>query len=345
MLTNRRIDLHLPSGWAACTPEELEAIVSAQSAVQFFAMPAQHEEEVQLKQAPWKIECFLRLAELVMVDGPNPEVPVEEQYITVQHINTKTQGWTWLRRKTEQNEPFVLYLWQIHYWIDKQLKWLDAKPTIPTFPYPVWKNSFRTFHGPKTYLANWKWAQYRIAQDYLQYYFKVVEMVQKRLPFSKTKEEQQKLVQQLRTAKALFLATIYCRKVKTIDEETGLKKREYTYLANQSSDNSRYFQSFPDIQFQVILLWWTSTMQRLHTLYPKCFQADNTDKKKKKTKRQQDPLELYAQLTATLEKYIGTNEQELDKRTFEVVLRHLNSMVLENEAMKKINRKNKSKSK
>lgn len=336
METEQRINLHLPNGWSSCTTEELEAIIQAQMAV---GPQEQAKEEDGIKNVPWKIECFLRLADLEKIDGPQPAVPVEEQYITVRRVrNRRTRWFSWWRHG--KDEPFVLYVWQIHYWITQNLQWLDALPSIPKFPYPVWKSRFHEFRGPKTFLADWKWAQYRIAQDYLQYYFKTVERVQKQMPQAKTTDEQRKLMKQLNTAKSLFLATIYCGRVKSVNEDTHIKEWDWTYLPNQSTTNSRYFQSFPDIQFQVVLLWWTSTMHRLHTLYPKCFKVD---KKKKKKQRPQDPLELYAQMTATLEKYIGTNEQELDKRTCEVVLRHLNNMITENEEMEKIRQKNKTK--
>lgn len=351
-----RIDLHLPASWNTCTAKELEAIVIAQT----FAPPLsdaatserlsdksrkskkenarsnKKDETKGILNVPWKVDCFLRLAGLEMIEEPHPEVAVEEQYIMVQRANVKRPWWSWMPCvKHEENEPFALYLWQIHYWIDKHLRWLDQPPYIPTFPYPIWKNKGKEFHGPKTWLSDWRWAQYRMMQDYLQYYFEITKIVSAKLPKA-NEEERKKLEQQLRTAKALVLATVYCRRVKIVDEETHVKKRDWVYLANQSSENNRYFQDFPDIQFQVVLLWWGSQMERLHNIYPKCFKSNE---KKQVKRKHPDPLELYAQLTATLEKYTGFNEQTIDRESHEVVLRNLSRLIEENEAIEKMRSK------
>jgi hypothetical protein len=340
-----RIDLHLPTSWNACTTKELEAIVVSQMLVPLDP-PKEKEKKPakvnkddgvkEMRNITWKVDCLLRLAGLEMVEGPTPEVAVEEQYIMVQRANVKRSWWSWLPWvKTTENEPFALYIWQIHYWIDKYMSWLDKPPYIPTFPYPVWKCKGKEFHGPKTWLSDWKWAQYRMMQDYLQYYFEITNIISKKLPKAND-EERKKLEQQLRTAKALVLATVYCRRVKVVDEETHVKKRDWVYLANQSSENNRYFQDYPDVQFQVVLLWWGSQMERLHNIYPKCFK---TSEKAKAKRRVPDPLELYAQLTATLEKYTGFDEKTIDKESHEVVLRNLSRLIEENEEIEKMRSK------
>ena len=294
------------------------------------------EEATGIHNVPWKVDCLLRLAGLEMIEGPHPEVAVEEQYIVVQRIKDKRSWWSWLHWSThEDNEPFALYLWQIHYWIDKHLSWLDQPPYLPSFPYPIWKKNGKEFHGPKTWLSDWKWAQYRMMQDYLQYYFEITKIALRKLPKANA-DEQRKIQQQLKTAKALVLATIYCRRVKVVDEETHLKKRDWVYLANQSSENNRYFQDYPERMFQVVLLWWGSQMERLHQIYPKCFKSNA---KKQAKRKEPDPLELYARLTATLEKYTGFDEKTIDKESHEVVLRNLSRMIEENEEIERMRSK------
>ncbi|MBR1378017.1 MAG: hypothetical protein IJ557_02685 [Bacteroidaceae bacterium] len=337
MKTKERIDLHLPTSWAACTVEELEQIVIAKRMSVLFNW--QHDNNDGIKAVPWKVECFLRLAELEMLQGPHPEVPVEEQYIVVQRIASRTSRCSWFPwENKKKNEPFVIYLWQVHYWIKEFLGWLDTPPKIIKFPYPIWCKRWHKFAGPSIYLTNWSWTQYRIAQDYLQYYIVTAERLSKKIGTGISDEERRKLIQQLQTARALFLATIYNKKVTVIDEETLRKKKGYYYLANQSSDNNKYFRDYSTIKFEVILLWWGYTMQRLHQIYPKCFASD---KKKTQPKKQQDSLELYSRLTATMEKYMRVDEKQLGKETFSNVLQHLNDMVANNEELERIRNRHK----
>ena len=334
-LLTRRIDLHVPHSWQTCTAEDLEKLIIAHKKAKLF--PVLNTDDAA-KVMQWKLNCFIELTGLEMVEGVKPEVPVEEQYVTVRKQISKNR-WAWLPWvPKEESEPFVLYLWQIQYWIKQYLAWLDIPPAIVQFPYPTWRWRWQKFQGPSVYMAQWSWTQYRLAQDYLQYYMKTVEQAEKHSKRSITPEEQNKLQKQIRTAKSLFLATIYNRKVRTIDEENMRHKCDYTYISNQHTDNSKAFRNFPENQFQVILLWWESMMQYLHHTYPKCFGKDD-----KTPKQKSNPLQLYSRLTATMEKYMHIDERQLGRETFANVLQHLNDLVVKNETIDKMNKKAKKK--
>lgn len=213
---------------------------------------------------------------------------------------------------------FPLYLWQIHSFIKDYLQWLDAIPDIPRFPYPEWENGGVTFRGPSIQLSNWTWQQYRLFKDYLELFFKV-------------------------SNKEMLLATLYDRQINYIDEITQLPKYDYRYHPDQSTSNKDFFKDFPPIRVSVILLWWASTAHKLQKDYPKCFASSDKPDKKKKPPKQQDPIADYARTTATLEKYMGVNEQQLQQESFRVVLQHLNDMIKHNEEIERMNAKMKSK--
>lgn len=142
----------------------------------------------------------------------------------------------------------------------------------------------------------------------------------------------------------MVLATLYNREVNYLDETSHLPTHGYHYHPNQSTDNSKYFQDFPPIRFAVILLWWTSIATQLQKKYPKCFGSpDKPDKKKKRKTKPQDPIAEYARTTATLEKYMGVNEQELQQESYTIVLQHLQDMIKQNEEVERMNAKMKSK--
>lgn len=213
---------------------------------------------------------------------------------------------------------FPLYLWQIHSFIKDYLQWLDAIPDIPRFPYPEWESGGVTFRGPSIQLSNWTWQQYRLFKDYLELFFKV-------------------------SNKEMLLATLYDRQINYIDEITQLPKYDYRYHPDQSTSNKDFFKDFPPIRVSVILLWWASTAHKLQKDYPKCFASSDKPDKKKKPPKQQDPIADYARTTATLEKYMGVNEQQLQQESFRVVLQHLNDMIKHNEEIERMNAKMKSK--
>lgn len=330
------LNLTLPTGWNQCTPAQLEQIIIAQ-------------QRAQGNNTAWKVECFLLLTGLTMLEPPDTSLPVEEQTITVSGerlaVSGKRSRWHRFFRlllplggDVRRTERGCLFIWQIHYWIKEHLAWLDTPPTIIRFPYPVWTWKGEEFHGPKTYCADWSWGQYRIAQDYLEYYFKVIGRPD--LKDIKEPKALKDFKEAATKAAALFLATIYNPRITYTDPDTHQPRTDWRYTPEQTTANADAFTNFSDIQFQVILLWWSSVMARLHRIYPKCFKTSDDNKKKKKRHRTQDPMEQYAKLTATLQQLTNFDSQRLDHEPHEVILQRLTQMITENEEMERIrNRK------
>ena len=74
------LNLTLPTGWNQCTPAQLEQIIIAQ-------------QRAQGNNTAWKLECFLLLTGLTMLQGPDTSLPVEEQTITVSGELKEKKGW------------------------------------------------------------------------------------------------------------------------------------------------------------------------------------------------------------------------------------------------------------
>ena len=103
----------------------------------------------------------------------------------------------------------------------------------------------------------------------------------------------------------------------------------------------RLLRKITDVEWQVIMFWWSSMMQYLKEQYPKCFKS--SDKKpRSRSKSTPLPIELYTRSMATLQKYLGgLTETEINAQTAHAILRHLNDMAVEAEEMEKIRRKHK----
>jgi hypothetical protein len=349
MYSPKRINLHLPRSWNACTVSELESVARI---VAVRSMQADRYHPFDMDQT--KAEIFFALAGLEPLEPANPRVPIEQQYITVRFSRPSWHHPFRMLRyyRNHKNRPFTLYLWQINSFIDQHLKWLDGPSALTLFPYQritrhallrkfrFWRS--KRFAGPDALMQDFSWQRYRFANDYMSFYIDqqntLLRMMQHPLKYSKRQfVEAEKAVD---LARSMFLATIFNSRVRTIDEETQKFRSTYSYQSNQHSDNAIYFRRFPDIQWQVVLFWWSGMMAYLQKKYPHCFKQTPT-----KGGQTQNPLDLYTRTTATMQKYTTLKEDDVNHQTFHIILQHLEDMAKENEEMERIRKKNKTKKK
>lgn len=346
--TKRKIDLNLPSSYHQCSLAQLRTIASVLIDLSQRATPLRPFDMFE-----YKLAVFILFTNLKVVSPVNPRLPVEDQYYEM-----RFRAPLWRRiinRITGDNAPFSLYLWQIHWWLGNQktlvgqqpgcLDWLDPdnNSMFVVFPFSYIKRRhsglkalFRriTFKGPEPLLNGFSWKQFRFAQDLMDNYIRQQNHLINILSTSHPSQtEIRKIQRTIDTAKATFLATIFERRIRYADEH-GHIRRDWRYQSNQSFDNIEYFRNFPDVDWQIILLWWSGIMRYLSTNYPRVFKIQKPGKGKPV-----NPAEVYARTTATMEKYIGLDADKLDKEPYDVVLRHIDNLIQENEQMEAINRK------
>ncbi len=390
-MATQKINLTLPRNWNQCTIEQLELIANV----------LREQVERQDRYHPFsmqnvKIALFFALTGIEILEGPNPRVPVEEQYYKTltPALSRKGRGSKmlyWLKRlvgKAPKREVFSLYLWQINYWINGSpldnkgnlkspspsgrarggalLDWLnnDNNDFLTRFPYDIVKRSSRSrwfsigckvsFQGPQKDLDGFSWSQYRLATESMQNYVQLSNSLAKMQQMNRgnyspaltgggqgggsrsfSDEQMQKQAQNVDMAKSLFLATIFNRKVKYIETSTGIIRKDYHYESNQITDNAEYFRSFPDTQWQVILFWWTGIMHTLQKRYPHVFKVQKVSKKQLPS----SAMEIYSATIATMQKYVGINEQDCNNQSYSLVLEQLERMAKENEELERIRKK------
>ncbi len=347
-----KINLTLPKQWNACTTNQLELL----SQVMIEQIERQdHYHPFSMMNV--KIAMFFVFAGIKIVEGVDTRMPLDEQYYTCRF--TAKRKWGKIR---EINGKFPLYLWQINYWLSPKSKsrdkdspenltagagvldWMDGNSGIylTRFPYNtvqrkkgLWSKAV-TFQGPCSDLDGFSWAQYRFASDMMQSYTQLSNnliKMQERGTFSEEQMAQQ--AESIDTAKAMFLATIFNAKTDYIDTNTGMVKHDYHYETNQCTANTAYFRGFPDVKWQVILFWWTGIMHTLSKRYPHVFKVQKTDPRK----RPSTPLEIYTATTATMQKYAGLTEDQVNNQSYSLVLEHLERLSKENEEMERIRKK------
>ena len=335
MYVPKKIDINLPLTWNSCTTEQLEIIAQV-----LLSRVANATIYTPFDLQECKAELFFRLSDIQVLEKENPVVPIENQYFLCSY----------------KGEVFQLYLWQIEYWLgegevilpDKRkvrkqhmLGFLDGPNKqydgLTVFPYPVMKRGLwrKEFHGPDMLMQNFSWQQYRFAQDWLDYHTRasnyLLQMQKKRSQFSD--EDMAKAEKNVDMARASFLATIFNGKVKGVDEQSQRFYKDWEYRSNQHTDNAKYFRHFDPIKFQVITFWWNGMMYYLQQKYPNMF------KKGDPNTSSSNPLEVYVRTSATLEKYLGFTEKEINNQLFHVVLQHIDDMIKENKEMERINGK------
>lgn len=338
MLAPKKINLQLPTTWNSCTIDQLETI-----AIVLLRHAAEKSIYKPFSLEDCKVELFFALSGINILENLNPAVPVEEQFCVCEY----------------KGDIFDLYLWQIDYWIGEgdilmpdnsktrkqhMLDFLEGPNKrfagLTSFPYPVIKRGLlrKEFHGPSALMQDFSWQQYRFAQDWFDYHTRVsnqlLRMQKERNKYSD--DDIKRVSHNVNLARASFLATIFNAKVKGVDEQIQQVYRAYEYRSNQHSDNAKYFRDFDPIKFQVICFWWMGMMHYLQKKYTHMFKVGSPDENS-----DSNPLEVYVRTSATLEKYTGFTEKEINSQLFHVILQHIDDMLKENEEIKRIRAKNK----
>lgn len=329
-----KLDLKVPRGWQFCSARELEMIAEEMIRSQMMASLSRFHpfDWVEIKT-----RLFFRFA----------EVEIVSQYVYDGDETDARYGNTTFvcRHPSLGKETFELQTWQVHSFME-QLAWLDATDSkgraVPMpkllWPYPErlwrlrWKRWMPTkeFYRPGEMLDGLSWQQYRLANDWMEVYTNASNalILEQEKRAKANAERIRELAVQMEDARLEVLAQLFY--VSDPIRPTKVKAAP-----------RRLLRRISEVEWQVIMFWWSSMMQYLKEQYPKCFKS--SDKKPKSRSKQPSlPIELYTRSMATLQKYLGgLTEEEINAQTAHAILRHLNDMAVEAEEMEKIRKKHK----
>ena len=364
-----QINLTLPNGWNQCTPSQLEQIA--------LIMIEQIEKAKADRYHPFdmqkvKIAVFFLFTGLKVDVYPDSRMPINEQHYLVSiepkkksvlknllslcaHVPSESIA------GPQSDSHFPLYLWQLNYWLSPKantknknsleyiaqgaglLDWLDADSGnfLTRFPYPSIRQKSKwyqvcakTFQGPHADLDGFSWQQYRFASDMMQTYTRLKNNLEKMKKMDKFTDEQLKIQSEsVASARNMFLSTIFNTITQYIDPTTGITKYDFHYESKQFTENADYFVNYPEANWQVILFWWTGIMHTLARRYPHVFKVQKVN-----NTNPQNPMEIYTATTATMQKYAGLTEDQVNTQSYSLVLEHLERLSKENEEMEKMRR-------
>lgn len=328
------LDLKVPKGWGMCSTRELEMIAEEMIRSQMMASLSRFHP---FDWTEIKTRLFFRFAEVTIVsqyvyDGDETDARYGNMTFVCRHPSLGKQ-------------TFELQTWQVHSFMS-QLAWLDATDSkgravaMPKmmWPYPerVWRWQWKRWKPTKEYyrpgelMDGLTWAQYRLANDWMEVYTNASNaLILEQEKVAKANPDRiRELAKQQQEARLEVLAQLF-------------------YVSDPAATGGarpaprRLLRKISEVEWQVVMFWWSSMMQYLKEQYPKCFKS--ADKKPRSRSKQQPlPIELYTRSMATLQKYLGgMTEDEINAQTAHAILRHLNDMAVEAEEMEKIKRKRK----
>jgi len=330
------LDLKVPRGWAYCTTRELEMIAEEMIRAQMVAGLSRFHpfDWIEIKT-----RLFFRFAEVTIVS----------QYVYDGDETDARYGNTTFvcRHPSLGKETFELQTWQVHSFLD-QLAWLDATdakgralpmpklmwpyPTRLRHWWPLWK---RDYFAPGELMDGMTWQTYRWINDWMEAYTNTANaLVQERERIRGTgSADRSKATASGNQVPVPMIAAL-------VRQEQDIRLTVLSLVFGCPKWRVRLAR-ISEVEWQVIMFWWSSMMQYLKEQYPKCFKS--SDKKPRSRSKQQPlPIELYTRSMATLQKYLGgLTEDEINAQTAHAILRHLNDMAVEAEEMEKIRKKHK----
>ena len=325
MVNSTSLNLKFPKDWNDCSVSQLEQVASV-----LIDCAERCDRFHPFNMREVKVALFFLMSELKIVEGLTLNDKGEEAYV-VSHPSVK--------------EPFFLELWKLNSFIngvidietlqyekpekeqDGVFDWLDDENHSGPLLFPYEKLTVhgrfplnkRTYKGVAPLMQDFTWQRYRHCQDWLEEYLRRENI----------------RIRAVNKARGCPADSPLHREVIAATKEVDDARAAFlSELMTGRDDKDHLFRNFDKVQWQVILFWWSEQMHYLHSTYPRCFK-----KQRFKGKKPHNPFELYTRTIATMEKYLGLDEDKVNGQTYTLVLQHLEDMAKESEEIEKMKRK------
>ena len=179
--------------------------------------------------------------------------------------------WPWLKR-----ERLSMCSWEVHYWIDKYLKYLDEPFTRTMAAWEYKRIRGRKFKAPDSLLLNMTYQQFNNCQRSLVNYWNAQRMVQTMLDNGATKRGMREALRKARNARAAFLSHLFIAGRRQVmerkDDSTYLSmKKVYRYDQRTAQRNAWRFRDVDPAVFDVCMQLYQSTLSHYKNLFPMLF--------------------------------------------------------------------------
>ena len=308
----QKLNLSFPTSWQTCSVTQLEQIASVLIDV---AERTDRFHPFDMKEV--KVALFFLMSGIKILEPLSVNEKGDEGYV-VTHSDVK--------------EPFFLELWKINSFVngvpdietigqaEPQMEqegvfdWLDDESHSGPLLFPYEKLTVhgrfplnkRTYKGVAPLMQDFTWQRYRHCIDWMEEYIRrenvrirAVAKAHGCPAHSPLHADVRNAEREADDARASFLSELI----------TGMEGKDHL------------FRNFDKVKWQV---------------YPRCFKKQGFGAKGKKP---HNPFELYTRTIATMEKYLGLDEEKVNNQTYTLVLQHLEDMAKESEEIEKMKRK------
>ena len=323
----QKLNLKFPTSWQNCSTAQLEQIASVLIDV---AERTDRFHPFDMKEV--KVALFFLMSGIKILEPLSVNEKGDEGYV-VTHSDVK--------------EPFFLELWKIISFVngvpdietigqaepqmeqDGVFDWLDDESHSGPLLFPYEKLTVhgrfplnkRTYKGVAPLMQDFTWQRYRHCIDWMEEYIRRENVRIRAVAKAHGCPAQSPLHADVRNAER---------------EADDARASFLSELITGMEEKNHLFRNFDKVKWQVILFWWAEQMHYLHRTYPRCFKKQGFGAKGKKP---HNPFELYTRTIATMEKYLGLDEEKVNSQTYTLVLQHLEDMAKESEEIEKMKRK------
>lgn len=321
----QKLNLKFPTSWQTCSVTQLEQIASALVDV---AERTDRFHPFDMKEV--KVALFFLMSGIKILEPLSVNEKGDEGYV-VTHSDVK--------------EPFFLELWKLNSFIDGVIDtetlqyekpekeqegvfdWLDDESHSGPLLFPYEKLTVcgrfplnkRTYKGVAPLMQDFTWQRYRHCIDWMEEYIR----------------RENVRIRAVAKARGCPAHSPLHADVRNAEREADDARAAFlSELITGRDDKDHLFRNFDKVKWQVILFWWAEQMHYLHRTYPRCFKKQGV-----KGKNPTNPFQLYTRTIATMEKYLGLDEDKVNSQTYTLVLQHLEDMAKESEEIEKMKRK------
>lgn len=245
---------------------------------------------------------------------------------------------SWLKR-----EELSMEAWEVDYWINKFLSFLDEPFTLPSLPFEYIHIRGHKFMTPQILMANTTYEQYNNMQKYLMEYWELSKISESMLKNGSTRHAVKQIQKQILNARAGFLSHAYIgRTFRLLDQSHEMTRLRpewvYTYSYELAEKNKKIFTPAPDYLFDITYQHFQSCQSFYKREYKFLFKEykDESDK---------SAFIMEAETINAIMKYAGgyNKQQEVYDSNTVFIFGFLNSMAHEADEIDKMNKQIKKK--
>lgn len=307
-----------PSDWNMLSEQQLRTI---------------HElMESGIGVSEYKLKVFLMLMGLRIVKRADKK----EDGSFVYHF--RRTGW----KSRFSREEFGMEAWEVDYWIEKYLKFLDEPFRLIQLPFSHVRVGMTRYKAPDPLMVNLTYEQYGNAQRCLIAYWETSRMVESLKNNGATLEAVKHAQEEALQAMAGFLAHMYVEPGwQLLDQRNQMTrisiKRVYNYCSVAAEERVEDFKSAPSWLFAVTYQLFQSCQAQYKKDFPFLFKEySDTDGK--------SALVMEVGTINAVQKYAGfTNAQSVYDQNSMFIFKFLDSMAEEAKQIEDMNLKMKMK--